>query len=129
MCRQRLILACMCKNTPAAGAGCHQLTVGKKQSKVPPAGAPQAVLQLLFLLVHRLEMAHALDVAPKRTQFQKDSASWCVEQVNKAKHCLSRHHPLALLFMMVRLAGNMLSTCKLFFRDSCVLETSKQFLP
>lgn len=41
------------------------MTTGKKQSKAPPAGAAQAVLQLLFLLVHRLEMAHALDTAFK----------------------------------------------------------------
>ena len=89
--------ACMCKITPAVGAGCHQMTVGKKQSRTPPAGAAQAVLQLLFLLVHRLEMAHVLDVAPKVTQFEKDSASWCVEQVNKTKACLSRRHPPVLL--------------------------------
>ncbi len=58
-------MACMCTRTPAAAAGSHQMTTGKKQSKAPPAGAAQAVLQLLFLLVHRLEMAHALDTAFK----------------------------------------------------------------
>ena len=91
------------------------MTVGKKQSKALPAGAAQAVLQLLFLLVHRLEMAHALNVAPKLIQFEKDSASWCVEQVNMTKSCLSRRQPPALLFMMVRPTGNTLSLCKLFF--------------
>jgi len=125
--------------------GSHPMTVGKKQSKAPPAGAAQAVLQLLFLLVHRLEMAHALDTAPKITQYEKDNASWCVEQVNNTKACLSKHPPPALLFMTVRPTGNTLSLCKAFFQagpprkmlslckafagDSCLFKTLDELLP
>jgi len=121
------------------------MTVGKKQSKAPPAGAPQAVLQLLFLLVHRLEMAHALDTAPNITQYEKDNASWCVEQVNNSKACLSKRHPPALLFMMVRPTGstlslckpslqagppgNMLCLCKAFAADSCLFKTLETLVP
>ena len=73
-----------------ACAGMHKLTIGPKQSDSPPPGAPQAMLQLLFLLVHRLATVHSMDVKPKITKVEKECAPMCAREVRLAKNCLRK---------------------------------------
>ena len=48
------------------------------------------MLQLLFLMVHRLATVHHMDQSPKVNQDEKDCAPWCTTQVAMAKNCLRK---------------------------------------
>ena len=48
------------------------------------------MLQLLFLLVHRLATVHSMDVKPKVTQDERENAPMCARKVRLAKNCLRK---------------------------------------
>ena len=48
------------------------------------------MLQLLFLLVHRLATVHSMDVNPKVTKTEKECAPMCAREVRLAKNCLCK---------------------------------------
>ncbi len=67
-----------------ADAAAYHLTIAGKKGCAPPPGAAKALLQLLFLLVHRLHWSHQLACKIRDTSEEGERLPLCDRHASKA---------------------------------------------